>query len=68
MRLWYDEWSLPPRLPSDDSDLVSRLLADEHLRAMVEISYGYKWPLPEEFDNALAAVDAILAEIDSSVH
>jgi hypothetical protein len=68
MRQWYDEWPLPPRLPSDDPDMVSRLLGDESLRGMVEINYGYKRHLTEEFDNALAAVNAILAEVDSSIH
>ena len=48
--------------------MVSRLLSDEKLRAMVEIRYGYKRHTTDEFDIAIAAVKAILAEIDSSIH
>jgi len=68
MHQWYDEWPLPSRLLSDDPDMVSRLLGDEKLRLMVEISYGYKRHLTGEIDIALAAVNAILVEIDSSIH
>jgi hypothetical protein len=68
MHQWYDEWPLPRRMPSDDPELVPRLLGDENLRVMVEISYGYKRHLTEEFDIAIAEVNAILAEIDSSIY
>jgi len=68
MREWYDDWPLPPRPPSDDPDLVSRLLSDEKLRGMVEIRYGYKRHTTDEFEVAVDAVNAILAEIDSSIH
>ena len=67
MNLWYDDWPLPRRVPSDDPELVERLLGDEKLRVMVEISYGYKRHLSAEFEIAIAEVDAILAEIDSSI-
>jgi len=68
MHQWYDEWPLPRRMPSDDPELVPRLLGDENLRVMVEIIYGYKRHLTEEFDIAIAEVNAILAEIDSSIY
>ena len=68
MHQWYDEWPLPLRLPSDDPDLVSRLLSDEKLHAMVEIRYGYHRHTTEEFDTAIATVNTILAEIESSIH
>jgi len=68
MHQWYDEWSLPRKSPSDDPDMVSRLIGDETLRAMVEIRYGYKRHLTVEFEIAIDAVDAILAEIESSIH
>ncbi len=68
MQEWYEDWPVPSRLSSDDPDLVSRLLSDEKLRAMVEIRYGYKRHTTDEFDIAIAAVNAILAEIDSSIH
>ena len=68
MQRWYDEWPLPLRLPSNDHDLVTRLLGDETLRAMIEINYGYKRHLTDEFDIALAAVNTILTEIDLSIH
>jgi len=65
---WYDEWTLPRTMPSDDPELVPRLLGDENLRVMIEISYGYKRHLTEEFDIAIAEASAILAEIDSSIN
>jgi len=68
MHQWYDEWPMPLRPPSDDPDMVSRLLRDEKLRALVDIRYGYKRHTTDEFDTAIAAVNAILAEIDSSIH
>ena len=68
MHQWYDEWSLPRKSLSDDPDMVSRLIGDETFRAMVEIRYGYKRHLTVEFEIAIDAVDAILAEIESSIH
>ena len=67
MHQWYDEWSLPRKSLSDDPDMISRLIGDETLRAMVEIRYGYKRHLTVEFEIAIDAVDAILAEIESSI-
>lgn len=68
MHQWYDEWALPRRSLSDDPDMISRLMGDETLRAMVEIQYGYKRHTTVEFEIAIDAVDAILAEIESSIH
>ena len=68
MHQWYDEWTLPRKSPSDDPDMISRLMRDETLRAMVEIRYGYKRHTTVEFEIAIDAVDAILAEIESSIH
>jgi hypothetical protein len=68
MHRWYAEWPFPLRPPSDDPDMVSRLLSDEKLHAMVEMRYGYKRHTTDEFEIAVAAVNAILAEIDSSIH
>ncbi len=68
MHQWYEEWPFPLRPPSDDPNMVSRLLSDEKLRAMVEIRYGYKRHTTDEFEIAVAAVNSILAEIDLSIH
>lgn len=68
MHQWYDDWPLTRKSPSDDPDMISRLLHDETLRAMVEIRYGYKRHGTVEFENAIDAVDVILAEIESSIH
>jgi len=68
MHQWYDEWALPRKSPSDDPDMISRLMRDETLRAMVEIRYGYKRHTKVEFEIAIDAVDVILAEIESSIH
>lgn len=68
MHQWYDEWPLPRKSPSDDPDMVSRLMGDESFRGMIEIQYGYKRHTTVEFVHALDAVDMILAEIESSIH
>jgi len=68
MHQWYEDWSLPRKSPSDDPDMISRLMGDETLRAMVEFRYGYKKHLTSEFEIAIEAVDEILAEIESSIH
>lgn len=68
MHQWYDDWPLPRRSLSDDPDMVARLLHDPKLRQMVALRFGYKKHLVIEFDIALAAVNAILADIDSSIH
>ena len=68
MHQLYDEWPLPPRLPSDNSVMVTRLLNDETLRTLVEIRYAYMRHTTQEFETAVAAADAILAELESSIH
>lgn len=64
---WYDQWPLPRTMPSDDPEMLARLLDDEKLRVIVQIFYGYKKHLTDEFDIAIAEVNAILEEIDSSI-
>ncbi len=54
MHRWYEEWPLPRKSPSDDPVMISRLLNDEILRAMVETRYGYKRHTTGEFENAIA--------------
>ena len=68
MHEWYDEWPLPSRLPSDNPVMVTRLLNDETLRTLVEIRYGYMRHTIQEFETAVAAAGAILAELESSIH
>lgn len=68
MHQWYDEWPLTRKSLSDDPDMISRLIHDETLREIVETRYGYKRHATAEFENAIDAVDAILAEIESSIH
>ncbi len=68
MHQWYDEWTPPRKSPSDDPVMISRLMSDLTLRGMIEFQYGYKRHTTVEFEIAIDAVDAILAEIDSSIH
>ena len=67
MHQWYDEWPLPRKSPSDDPDMISRLIRDETLRGMVEIRYGYQMHTVVEFDAAIEAVDSILDQLESSI-
>ena len=66
MHLWYENWPLPPQSPSNDSELVARLLGDEALRNMVTLRYGYKMHTTDEFELAIDAIEEILREIESS--
>ena len=68
MHRWHDEWPLPRTSLSDDPELVSRILGDSTLRNLVAMRYGYKRHTTDEFEIAIAAVDAILAEIEASIH
>ncbi len=68
MHQWYEEWTLSRKSPSDDPVVISRLMRDATLRAIIELQYGYKKHTTIEFETAIDAVDAILAEIESSIH
>ena len=67
MHLWYEDWPLPRQSPSEDPVLLERILGDETLRLFVETMFGYMLHTTEEFEAAIAAADAILADIDSSI-
>lgn len=67
MRQWYDEWPLPLNPISADPDAVKRLLEDPRFRVLAEIRYGYKRHLTGEFEAAIDAAEAILAEIELSL-
>jgi len=41
-------------------------MQDPQFRVLVEIRYGYKKHLTGEFEDAIAAAEAILAEIEKS--
>ncbi len=64
---WYDDWPVVTRSVSDDPVALARLLEDPEFRALVEVRYGYKIHLTSEYEKALAATSAILAEIDRSL-
>ena len=48
--------------------MISRLMHDVTLRAMMEFQYGYKRHTSVEFEIAIDAVDAILAELELAIH
>jgi hypothetical protein len=68
MHHWYPDWPIYKRSVSDDLSTVKRLLQDPQFRILVEIRYGYKRHLTGEFDAAIAAVEAILLEIENSIN
>ena len=67
MHQWYSAWPVSLRSPSDDPEAFERLIQDPRFRVMVEIRYGYKRHLTGEFDAAITAAEAILAEIEKSI-
>jgi len=64
MGSWYDDWSIPARPIAGDADALRHMLNDSRFRSMVEIRYGYRKHLTEEYEAALVAVDSILMEIN----
>jgi len=68
MRQWYDDWPIPLDPISEDPDAIKRLLEDPKFRVLAEIRYGYKRHLTGEFKAAIAAAEAILAEIENSAN
>jgi len=65
--IWYSENTAPVRSIGEDMAEVGRLLNDPRFQSMVEHRYLYKLHLTDEFENAIAAAAAILAEIDKSI-
>ena len=68
MRQWYDDWPIPVKSISEDSDAIKRLLEDPRFRVLVEVRYGYKRHLTGEFEAAITAAEAIIAEIEKSTN
>lgn len=66
MRGWYPAWDIPERDLADHPDIVNDILQDGRFRTLVELRYGYKLHLTEEFEEAIAAAGAILADIEAS--
>ena len=67
IRQWQKEWAAPVTALGEDPDLVARVLADERMRVLAQFRYGYKLHTAEEFDIVIAAVDALLANIEASL-
>jgi hypothetical protein len=68
MRQWYDDWPIPVKSISEDSDAIKRLLEDPRFRVLAEVRYGYKRHLTGEFEAAITAAEAIIAEIEKSTN
>ena len=68
MSNWYETWPISARSVSDDSDALARLLKDPEFRVLVELRYGYKRHLTEEFEAAIVAAEEILSEIEFSLN
>lgn len=67
IRRWQSEWSAPVTPIADDADRVRRVLADERMRVLVQLRYGYKLHTAQEFDIVIEAVDGILDGIAASM-
>jgi len=57
-------WPVTSSAIADSPDLVAALLADDHFRALIEFRYGYWAHARGEYEAALEAVDAILANLN----
>jgi len=66
MRQWYDHWPIPVKSISEDPEAIKRLLEDPRFRVLAEVRYGYNRHLRGEFEAAITAAEAILAEIEKS--
>jgi hypothetical protein len=67
MRGWYEDWPIPGKPVSEIPGALKRLLEDSRFRVLLEINYGYKRHLTEEFEAAIEAAESILAEIEMSI-
>jgi hypothetical protein len=64
----FGSWPVPSRSLGDDPESLVRLLSDPQFRTIIELRYGYKAHLSEEFASAMTAIDEILVEIDRSLN
>lgn len=67
MTYWSDDWGDTARSLGDDPAAVARLLGDPRFQVMLEARLGFRYHTSGEYEQALEAVDAILAEIDASL-
>ena len=68
MRVSDDDRPSPERSVSNSPDTIRQLLEDPKFLVLAEVRYRFKEHLIVEIEIAIAAADAILAEIDKSQH
>lgn len=68
MEVWFPElWQLETSQLSADPVALERLLSDPAFHSMVQIRYGYRLHLIQEFDAALVAIAEILERVAHSI-
>lgn len=67
MSQWPGEWHKTPRSISESPQQLGRLLNDSRFSVLLEAHVGFKMHTTGEYQVALDAIDAILAEIDASL-
>ncbi len=67
MRHWYAEWDAPVRPIVADPEETARLLSDPRFYALVELRYGYKKHLTQEFAAAIGAAVAIREAVEDAL-
>jgi hypothetical protein len=67
MSQWYSDWPIPVQSTSNDPDAIKRLMGDPKFRVLVEIRYGFRRHLTDEFEVAILAAAEIISEIDNSI-
>lgn len=61
------DWPTAARTLLEDTDALSRLITDREFLTLVELRYGYGAHTTGEFQEAIAAADEILIELDQSI-
>jgi len=63
-----DSKPLPNKIESNDPDAITQLLADPKFQVLVEGRFGFQKHLIVELENAIAATEAIVSELDSPIN
>lgn len=67
MGAWWPERANDTRRAADDPAAVERLLGDPRFQVIIEARLGFRHHTTGEYEAALEAVDAILAEVERSL-
>jgi len=64
----HDSKPIPNKIESNDPDTITQMLADPKFQVLVKGRFGFQRHLIVELENAIAATEAIVAELDSPIN